>query len=206
MKTFSKERQDEFAYYLIGNRGTFLDIGCQHPHNGNNTQALEILGWKGVLIEKRQRFINLCKNMRKNPSFCVDATSNDMISIISNHFSDKKIDYISLDVDQWSIKALERVIESGLSFKCMTFEHAVDFGDDSLDIDGRDMKSISKNILEENGYYPLFENVKLKSGKAWEDWWINPSDFPESIKNIHSIGCYYDECILKLKNHMQKGE
>ena len=110
MKFFSKERQDEFAYYLIGKSGLFLDVGSQHPYDGNNTQALELVGWKGILIEKRQRYVNLCKLLRKSPTFCIDASGHECAKLIRDNFPNKVIDYISLDIDQWSVSALKQVL------------------------------------------------------------------------------------------------
>ena len=51
MKYFSKEGQDRFAHILIGNKGKFLDLGCNHPYAGNNTAALEQLGWSGIVVD-----------------------------------------------------------------------------------------------------------------------------------------------------------
>ena len=43
-----------------------------------------------------------------------------------------------------------------------------------------------------------FEDVKLADGKIWEDWWINPTCFPQEIKQIACKGTFFEDCVYKL--------
>ena len=191
MRFYGKEKQDRFAYYLIGKTGTFLDIGCYHPTQWNNTKALEEAGWKGLMFDIRESWVELCTQHRTSKVFCVDVSTNDVGNIIKEKLKNTVIDYVSLDADDGSLGALKQLLENNFSFKCMTFEH--DYYDR-----GNTLKAPSKALLEAYGYFPLFEDVKLADGSIWEDWWINPSCFPKDLMDLASVGDYYEECVMKI--------
>ena len=191
MRFYGKEKQDRFAYYLIGKTGTFLDVGCYHPTQWNNTKALEEAGWKGLMFDIRLKWVDLCKQHRTSKVFCVDVSTDEFSNILKDNLERPMVDYISLDADDGSLGGLQQLLSNGYSFKCMTFEH--DYYDR-----GNILKEPSKALLEAYGYQPLFENVKLLDGKIWEDWWINPKCFPEKILDLASIGDYYDNCVFKI--------
>lgn len=195
MRFYGKEKQDRFAYYLIGKTGTFLDIGCYHPTQWNNTMALEQAGWTGLLFDIREKWVSLCNSTRKSKAFCVDVSTKEFADILNKNLSDKNIDYISLDADDGSLGALQQLLQNGYTFKCMTFEH--DYYDR-----GNTLKMPSKALLEDWGYVPLFENVKLEDGKIWEDWWIDAKQFPENLIDISCDGEYYDKCVYKVMEFM----
>ena len=195
MRFYGKEKQDRFAYYLIGNSGTFLDIGCYHPTQWNNTKALEESGWTGLMFDIREKWVTLCRQIRTSQVFLVDVSTNEFAEILNKNLENKVIDYISLDADGGSLGALQQLLNNGYGFKCMTFEH--DYYDQ-----GNVLKAPSKALLEAHGYFPLFEDMKLHDGKIWEDWWINPSEFSENIKDIACKGHFYDDCILKLMEYV----
>ena len=200
MKFFGKEQQDQFAYHLIGDKGVFLDIGCHHPIQWNNTQTLELIGWTGLMIDIRQKWVNMCNLYRKMPAFCVDATTDEFIKTLKNNTDIKAFDYISLDCDEAGVLALTNLINNEFSFKCMTFEH------DSYAY-GEDLGATpSRKILHDAGYIMLFKDV-LTDGtdkeylEPWEDWWIDPKYFSNDILKIKSEKIYYGDCIKKIKEH-----
>ena len=191
MRFYGKEKQDRFAYYLIGKKGIFLDVGCYHPTQWNNTKALEEAGWKGLLFDIRDKWVDLCRQHRTSKVFCVDVSTDEFAEILKDNLEKPVIDYISLDADDGSLGALQQLLTNGYSFKCMTFEH--DFYDR-----GNVLKGPSKALLEAYGYQPLFEDVKLADGKIWEDWWINPTCFPPELMEIACKETFFEECVLKV--------
>lgn len=195
MRFYGKEKQDRFAYYLIGEKGTFLDIGCYHPTQWNNTIALEEAGWTGLMFDIREKWVNLCTQFRTSKVFCVDVTTDEFTSILNDNLDTKCIDYISLDADDGSLGGLSQLLNNGYKFKCMTFEH--DYYDR-----GNVLKTPSSAILKEWGYVPLFEDVRLDDGSIWEDWWIDPNQFPKEIWDISSKGEHYENCVLKVMEFM----
>ena len=193
MQYYAKEFQDKFAHKLIGGRGYYLDLGSHHPFEGNNTAALEWLGWKGISVDFQQRWIDLFNNSgRRNECIKADVTVQSFIEIL------KHFDYISLDVDDASILCLELLMSNGYTFDFMTFEH--DSYANSEVTDARKKDSIK--ILEASGYKMLFEDV-LTDGtekydnkgssvwEPWEDWWIGEKYFSE-LKNKKTKIKYID--------------
>ena len=191
MKSQSKESQDLFAYYLIGEKGTFLDLGCHHPTDNNNSIALEKLGWNGLCVDRKTDY---SYKGRRTPFLCININDDDFIEKVDSYFpSSKHIDYISMDVDGNSYTCLEKLLTSGYSFGCMTFEH------DDYRQNGR-LKIPAKKLLEEYNYEVLFEDVTTpttfhNSFVPWEDWWIDSSRFDDTILSLKSKDLSYEECI-----------
>ena len=198
MRFYGKEKQDRFAYYLIGEKGTFLDVGCYHPTQWNNTKALEEAGWTGLMFDIRQKWVDLCSQVRTSKVFCVDVSTDEFANILNDNLDTKNIDYISLDADDGSLGALQQLLKNGYKFKCMTFEH--DYYDK-----GNVLKAPSVALLKEWGYIPLFEDVKLNDGKIWEDWWVDPNQVSKEVLDMASKGEHYESCVLKIMEAADDG-
>ena len=212
----SMERQDEFVYHVLAKHlqkpGVFLDVGCNLPQGGNNTYALEkYLNWDGLAfdigdIEADHHW----SNARKSIFFQVDATTEVLTEILKNFLKEKTVDYISLDVDvggryrvadpfsgithvieglNLSHHVLPRILEAGVSFKCMTLEHESFKWDNAI-------TAPTRSRLEDLGYKMLFEDVSFDNGDAWEDWWIKPDLIPvDNIMSIYKKGSTFNECV-----------
>lgn len=168
IKSYSKEGQDYLAKRLIGEKGYFLDIGCNSPKLYNNTYLLEQLGWTGILIDINSEKIEECKKERLSPAFeidCSNFTRNDWLRLLELNHAPKVIDYISLDADDANIDFMENFPFDEYEFKVMTYET-------DLYSCGNKRKDIVAKVLSED-YALLLDNAKLDSGGIWEDWWIN---------------------------------
>ena len=197
MQYFSKEGQDRFAHILIGNKGTFLDLGCNHPYAGNNTAALEQLGWSGIVVDYQPRWVSLNQKARSAQVLQSDTASPNFITDLIEIAPDLAFDYISVDVDEASIETLRLLIDSDVTFKCMTFEHSL--------FEDPNQKNFSKSILSEKGYTILFEDVLCDlshdgymCAQPFEDWWIDPTAFPESLLEIKGSSMLHNNIIEKL--------
>ena len=213
MKHYASQKQDLFAYYLLGKNKTFLDLGCWDPIHCNNTYLLEQNGWSGLLFDTDRSAISSCKIKRPNSkSFSVDVTSRDFLDILLKECPSKHFDYVSLDVDDASLIVLSNYLLSGFTFNCMTFEHDYYRLFDSL-------KTPSVRLLESFGYIRVFDNVitfpthckesmkKYPDGQIFEDWWINPKYFDSDVLQLKSSNVTFEECIRKLENlKMEKKE
>lgn len=159
----SQVGQDAFAHSLIGNSGTFLDIGCG-DQNGSNTLALEWVGWTGYLVELDHKRAEWCRQNRRSPIIEGDATRIDW-----GLCSKREFDYLSLDIDDAKgedskiVKVLLDLLDSGFTFKVMTIEH------DSYRI-GNGTRDAVRAILLIRGYALARADVKCK-GNPFEDWW-----------------------------------
>ena len=56
--------------------GFYVDVGCYHPIDGNNTYLLSKKGWSGINIDLNAISINLFDRTRKNDSNLNIAISN----------------------------------------------------------------------------------------------------------------------------------
>jgi hypothetical protein len=202
----SHEQQDEFIYNLFKQKqnGFFLDISCGNPIIGSNTYTLEKeLGWTGYGFD-----IGNCENLyqwsqkRKAQFVKADATSEQLTNFLKENVK-QTVDYISLDVDangtNLALQALKRVLDSGIKFKAMTFEH-------ECYIHGQTIRDEAHTLLETRGLVPLFADVRLwaggledDSGATFEDWYIDPAEFDPDILKISEQGLYYFECVDALK-------
>ena len=194
----AKELQDVFAFELIGAKGTFLDLGCYHPFDGSNSAGLERMGWTGLLFDIREKWTTLCEQHRSSPVFLVDVTTDDFAEILIENFPSKEVDYISIDVDEAGLGALNQILTNNFRFKCLTFEH------DSYHRPVETLRDPSRKILLEHGYIPLFENVltdgtDLQGLQPWEDWWIDPKQFDDYIVGLQESNVSYRSCIKKIK-------
>ena len=180
MRSYSKEKQDLFAHYVLDKETEpkyFLDVGCHHPFDGNNTKALEDAGWKNSVI-------------------LMDVSKPEFVEAITDNFKDTVIDYISLDVDNGTLEALENLISGNVQFKCMTLEH------DSYQA-GPDIRDASREILKKEGYFLLFEDVltdttDLAGWQPWEDWWVNLQHVDNSILEKADKNITYTNAVQKV--------
>jgi hypothetical protein len=209
----SMEGQDEFVHLLLGDSGTFIDIGSAHPFMGNNSATLEQLGWTGLAFDFEPFYSNLMNSStRKTPCLDVDVTNEQpFIGILENKFPDKHINYISMDVDFVSVDCLKLLIDNGFTFDAMTYEH-------NFYVIGDKDRVRSRDILHTAGYKMLFESVTTCSENwsnggpkckpdcvhespnnlEWEDWWIGPELF-DNLKH-HTKLKTYQECLTTLRS------
>lgn len=161
-ESHSQAGQDSFVRFLIGDRGTFLDIGACEPIRLSNTYALEQLGWTGWLIENDVNAIEPLRLKRR-------ATVMELNAAEDNEWFWKQvqsnIDYLSLDIDAGTFAALQRIPER-IRFKVITIEH--DFYRF-----GESLRGPERKVLTERGYVLAKPDVKSE-GMIFEDWWVSP--------------------------------
>jgi len=66
-KSYSGGAQDLVINYFFKNKkkGIYIDIGCYHPYNGNNTKLLYDKGWSGINIDLDFHTIDFFNFVRK---------------------------------------------------------------------------------------------------------------------------------------------
>lgn len=171
----SQAGQDIFVCLVTKSKenGIFIDIGSAHPTIISNTYFLEkYLNWTGYLIEIDEELCDLTKKVRTSNLICSDATKVDYDKIFEEF---NFIDYISLDIDGYNTLSVLKSLPINLeNLGIMTFEH------ESYQI-GDDIKSQSRKIMSDLGFYLLCSDVKNKNN-SFEDWYINPN-----IYNINDL-------------------
>jgi len=193
----SQAGQDVFARYVIGRKGTYLDIGSFRPTYHNNTRTLEFEGWTGLSIDY-QNFCEEFKQKRNNPFLYGDVTTIDWNSTIEAFpFFKEPIDYISFDVDGATRSAVDRFPFDKIKFGCMTIEH-------DQYLVGTGLRDYLREKLTSLGYVLLCADVVMpdtptdKYG-AFEDWWVNPELVDMNrVEAIRSNGISYLEIFKKI--------
>lgn len=180
-KSYAQVFQDLFVFKLIGSEGFFLDLGAGWDHSGinSNTLLLEEKGWNGICVDANPDSAKRRKDTSIRASVLNTRIPDTGIKeILDSHNAPKVIDYLSIDIEPFTIIALENFPFGEYDFKVMTFEH--DFY-----AHGSGQKDAAYKILSEKGYVRLCNNVNVPEalgiGLYFEDWWINPKYFSEDF-------------------------
>ena len=66
-KSYSGSAQDLIIDYFFKNKkkGVYIDVGCYHPYNANNTKLLYDRGWSGINIDLDFHTIDFFNFVRK---------------------------------------------------------------------------------------------------------------------------------------------
>lgn len=160
MTSYSQCQQDLCVAETFNGRGRFMEIGSHDPEIASNSLMLEKLGWDGVCIEekpfdyssRRARFIqgDACEILAKD------------------EFRWNLFDYISFDIDQDTIDAVNVVINNDIRFLFATVEH-------DKYIHGCHFQSLQNRALSAAGYCQMFIDIKPHGTEdMWfEDWWCD---------------------------------
>jgi len=170
--------QDAFAYSIGGNGGTYIEIGAYKPAHKNNTYTLEVdYGWRGFSIELNEKWREAWAECteRKNPICFADAITFDYRAQLAAMKMPTHITYLSCDIEppNNTFAALRRVIEQGISFDCITFEHDranPEFARFLAD----DYEGQAKRFLAQHGYRVAMDDVYAGKNPAWffETWFV----------------------------------
>lgn len=202
MVYYSQAWQDEFVANLLNFKkgGYYLDIGSTDGINQSNSYFFESeLGWSGICVERGIGYTENYKNNRKCIFLNEDATQIDYKNILDNALFPKQIDYLSVDIDENTVDALNRLPLEEYKFSVITIEHDAYRFNDSLRIEER-------RILGSHGYTLLCSNVLVPLGCGmgpnlpFEDWWVDNKIF--DMDKVHRLCCdknYPDDIVSKVK-------
>lgn len=175
MDKLSQADQDLFALSIIGKDGTYIEIGANRPMKNSNTYNLEVVnGWKGFSIELDQSHQRYWKKApeRKNRVYWESALSFNYIAALKENNLPMHINYLSCDIEPPynTFKALENVIEQGVTFDCITFEH------DLYNYSEQDFNVIVINYLASKGYKVAVSNVYCDVPENHFETWFVKND------------------------------
>lgn len=178
---YSQSGQDQFAYNLCGNNGTYLEIGAYHPVLNSNTYHLETkCNWRGLSIEIDLKWKNLWdKNVERRNEIIWDNVFNlELNKILKEKNFNKRINYLSCDIETpaESLKILKKLINDGLAFDYISLEH------DKYKIgDLYEKKGI--NYLLKNDYKVAVKDVysRNKKKKIYETWFVHNDRFQDEL-------------------------
>jgi hypothetical protein len=181
INTRSQALQDIFAYSVLGPNNTYIEVGANHPYKHSNTYELEVThGYKGFSLELNEsKWRNRWQHHaeRKNKIYWDNAITFNYLDAVKNNEMLNEVGYLSIDIEPPSntFAALQTVINSGITFKCITFEH------DAYQSSDVDYNSISKDFLKSNGYKVAVKNVYYDNPlNHFETWFVrNDIEFQE---------------------------
>lgn len=168
----SQVHQDIFAL-KTAKHNTYIEIGAAGPIKYNNTYLLEKNGWNGISLELNQTRVNQWFedwSDRKNKIYCDNAITFDYLTALQDNNLPTHIGYLSCDIEppENTFSALKRVIEQGITFDCITFEH--DKYQSDVDYD-----PIVTEYLKMHGYKVAVPDVYRWRKKPcyFETWFVN---------------------------------
>lgn len=199
----SQAGQDLFVLMALNGKrnGRFIDLGCNHPVEINNTYILEKnYDWTGLSFDIDQKFVNLYPNFRKTKALVRDCTklTNEDFNLMKG-----PIDYMSIDLEPARVTlACLKSLPFGSDFlpSLITFEHEFFRHKDGPEwrCPGVEtpIRDISRSIIESHGYRLACSDV-ANDHCIYEDWYYHPSlvDF-ERIKPLVSNGKNWPEIIF----------
>lgn len=208
-KYYSQCAQDEFVDKILNHQttGFFIDIGASHPIQSNNSYFFESIGWSGLcfdqidyndeLTDGRFKIKNPCEfskfsDIRKSKLILGDARCHDYNKLFVEENVPSIIDYLSIDVDEYTLTVLEKIPFQSHQYKVITIEHDWYRFGDSLRIEQR-------RILNDAGYYLLCADVDgaCDNKTFFEDWWINPEFV--NLETVHYLKCTRTCCNVIVK-------
>lgn len=167
-KSYSQASQDRFAYEIIGDTGTYLEIGANNPIAINNTYALECAGWTGLSVDNSGESMEAFEKHRKNFFYLTDAAApqNWQAALAQAGLPTDRIDYLSADIDFSTLEFLRNFPLSDVRFRVITVEHDVYRN-------GKAHQDAILDIMRSNGYYILCSDV-CDQGLSFETWAVDP--------------------------------
>jgi hypothetical protein len=171
--TYSQAGQDQFAFSIVTKNKTYIEIGANDYQRSNNTYPLEINHkWVGFSLELNQKKFKdswESQTERTNKIYWDNAITFDYAKAIKENNMPKRVGYLSCDIEPPSntLSALKKVIEDGIEFDCITFEHDGYASKENYDI-------ISRKYLQSKGYKVAVENVYAmnKPNRIFETWFV----------------------------------
>lgn len=164
--SFAQCRQDIIAYELLGNNGTYVEIGSGDPIRDSGTYLLEQRGWEGISVDINEDAVTKFNTTRRNKAVCVSAVDADYRQLLEGYPS--IIDFLQVDCEppQVTYNALLKIPFDTYRFRFITYEHDA--------YRGVQYRNSSRKYLESLGYKLLIADVKYNEHDAYEDWWIAP--------------------------------
>lgn len=185
MKSMSQYNgfQDLFALFINENKpGFILDLGCRKPTDGSNAILLIQNGWFGLGIDLTDYSEDWMPYSEKYTFVNADVTNKNFMEDIFTTLPNM-IDFLSLDVDEFGLEALNCIDFNNYKFKSICIEH--DFY-----IRGEQFRQPQRKILNDFGYTRVIQT-------AAEDWYVKKELVSQEITEKLNKIPPHDELIEK---------
>lgn len=191
LQSTAQAGQDVFAYEVTGQRkdGFVLDLGSYNVVMGNNSYALERIGWRCLMVDLFKDEENL--HHRTSPFLQADARKVDWLSELKTAMMPMHIDYLSLDCDEATHEVLDGLPLNQITFDVITLEHdAYRFGNERRDA--------MRSTLLGRGYDLICADVKICIPNyvdgSFEDWYCS-ANLSRSADRFRCENKYWQEIV-----------
>lgn len=165
--------QDRIAHWLFPGGGFYVEIGAGEPFDLSSTAALERLGWRGISIEKESGRADRFRQVRTNPIVCGDGTVFDWSAVELP----PSPEFLSLDIDEFSLAALINFPLARVRPKFVAYEHNRYWTGDLY-------RDPARRLMADHGYVLLCSDVRLLDRQLgdyqFEDWFVLPELLPRA--------------------------
>lgn len=154
-KSYSGGAQDLIINYFFKNKkkGVYIDVGCYHPYNGNNTKLLYDRGWSGINIDLDFHtidFFNFVRTRDENINIAISENESEKeLYFFHNHSAINSLSEIrknqAKEIKKIKTKTLNSIIENS-KFKNEKINLV------SIDVEGHEIEVLKSLDLEK--YYP----------------------------------------------------
>lgn len=206
-KSYSGSAQDLIINYFFKNKkkGIYIDVGCYHPYNGNNTKLLYDKGWSGINIDldfhtidffnfvrKRDENINIAISDNEGEKDLFFFHNRSAINSLSENRKKK-----AKEIKKIKTKTLNSILENS-KFKNEKINLL------SIDVEGHEMEVLNSLNLEK--YIPemvviefldedIFENLEFHNQNISKI--INSEIYKYMIKNnYHFVNWLHSDLIF----------
>ncbi len=173
-KTYSMYGEDLVVnkFFKKKSLGYYVDVGCYHPIDGNNTYLLFKKGWKGINIDINTLSIELFKNARKRDLNINTAVSNKSANV--KVYYRKKMNMLNTIDKQFAKSSFKKgysttIIKSNSLNSILDNSKyrnkKIDFL--NLDIEGNELKALKS--LNFKKYKPKLICVEIHNKKTSKD-------------------------------------
>jgi hypothetical protein len=118
LKTSSNMFDFVMKMFNYKEQGYFVDLGSGAPFNASNTSRLEELGWTGICVDLTQ---NPDYRLRRCNFFATNALKLDYKNLFEKCDAPEVIDFLSLDIDEYSTELLKLMPFDKYKFKIIEF-------------------------------------------------------------------------------------
>ncbi len=142
-------------------KGIFIDVGCNHPIEYNNTYLLYLRGWRGINIDGNEKLISLYSKFRKediNLNYLVSDKEEDVVFNVSHKDKLSTIDpgHINLFGEK-NFPESQRVTMRTKTLNSILHEHLAKFDKPidllCIDAEGHDFEVLNSIDLDKYAPY-----------------------------------------------------
>ena len=206
-KSYSNGAQDLIIDYFFKDKkkGVYIDVGCYHPYNGNNTKLLYDRGWSGINIDLDFHtidFFNFIRKRDENINIAISEKEGEKdLYFFHNRSAINSLSDIrkkgAKEIKRIKTKTLNSIIENS-KFKDKKINLL------SIDVEGHEIEVLRS--IDLNKYFPemiiieflerdIMDNLEFHNQNI--DQVINSDIYQHMIKNnYHFVNWLHSDLIF----------